>query len=44
MARRILRDFSDAPIDDVQDDLTNYLSNGRTANLEMQTVKANSEL
>ena len=44
MARRILRDFSDAPIDGVLDDLTNYLSNGRTAYLEMQTVKANSDI
>ncbi|ALA51870.1 hypothetical protein KHT88_11095 [Alkalihalobacillus clausii] len=45
MARRILRDFSESPIDDVRNDLTNYLSRGRTAYLEMErTVKPNSDI
>lgn len=44
MARRILRDFSEAPIEDVRNDLVNYLSRGRTAYLEMEnTVKGNSD-
>lgn len=45
MARRILRDFTESPIDDVQNDLINYLSDGRAAYLEMiNTVKPNSDI
>ncbi|MBO1628533.1 hypothetical protein [Bacillus arachidis] len=45
MARRILRDFNESLFDDVRDDLTNYLSRGRTAYLEMiKTVKPNSDI
>jgi uridine kinase len=45
MARRILRDFTKNPIDDVRDDLSNYLIRGRAAFLEMErTVKPNSDI
>ncbi|MDA2383542.1 hypothetical protein PDN41_17555 [Bacillus cereus] len=45
MARRILRDFNENLFDDVRDDLTNYLSLGRTAYLEMiKTVKPDSDI
>lgn len=45
MARRILRDFNENLFDDVLDDLTNYLSRGRAAYLEMiKTVKSNSDI
>ncbi|MZQ83054.1 hypothetical protein GQF01_13150 [Paenibacillus sp. 5J-6] len=45
MARRILRDDMERPIDDVRTDLRNYLLRGRDAYLEMQrTVKPNSDI
>ncbi len=45
MARRILRDFTKSSIEDVQEDLIHYLSNGRVAYLEMiNNVKPNSDI
>ncbi|WP_332698632.1 hypothetical protein [Halalkalibacter lacteus] len=45
MARRILRDFTENPIHDVRNDLSNYLSRGRTAYLELErSVKPNSDI
>lgn len=44
MARRILRDYSDNPIDEVRNDLDFYLSHGRKAYLAMETVKDNSDI
>ncbi|MDQ8737033.1 hypothetical protein [Paenibacillus sp. LHD-38] len=44
-ASRILRDFTENPIDDVRNDLNNYLSRGRVTYLEMErTVKSNSDI
>ncbi|OBZ09051.1 hypothetical protein A8L34_23175 [Bacillus sp. FJAT-27264] len=44
MARRILRDYSDRPIQSVLEDASNYLSRGRVAYLEMlNTVKPHSD-
>lgn len=45
MARRILRDFKEASINQVRNDLDNYLSRGRAAYLEMlNTIKPNSDI
>jgi uridine kinase len=44
MARRILRDFTEEPIENVRNDVKNYLSRGRFAYLEMlRTTKPNSD-
>jgi hypothetical protein len=45
MARRILRNYKENPIEDIFNDLTNYLVRGRAAYLEMErTVKPNSDI
>lgn len=45
MARRIIRDFSDGSIMDIQRDLSHYLLRGRPAYLEMEkSVKPNSDI
>ncbi|MBW8351050.1 hypothetical protein K0H71_16615 [Bacillus sp. IITD106] len=45
MARRIIRDFSDSSIMDIQRDLSHYLLSGRSAYLEMEkSVKPNSDI
>lgn len=45
MARRILRDFKDASIDNVQGNMNFYLSHGRMVYLEaLTTIKPNSDL
>ncbi|SDM77016.1 hypothetical protein SAMN04487897_1011, partial [Paenibacillus sp. yr247] len=45
MARRILRNYKENPIEDIRNDLTNYLVRGRAAYLEMErTVKPNSDI
>lgn len=45
IARRILRDFKEASIDDVRNDLNIYLSHGRDAYLEMlNTIKPNCDI
>lgn len=45
LARRILRDFSDGSIDEVREDVTGYLQEGRMAYAEMlSAVKPNSDL
>lgn len=45
MARRILRDFKGGPLENLQNNLRNYLSCGRKAYLEMEnTIKPNSDL
>lgn len=45
MARRILRDFTENPIDEVHNDLKHYVSDGRKAYLEMvNKVKPNSDI
>lgn len=44
MARRILRDFTEGPIENVRKDIENYLSRGRFAYLNMlRTKKPNSD-
>ncbi|MDX8365554.1 hypothetical protein [Cytobacillus sp. IB215665] len=45
MARRLLRDFIDNPVENIHEDLNNYLSHGRLAYLEMiSTVKPYSDV
>ncbi|MBS4219910.1 hypothetical protein KHA96_16475 [Bacillus sp. FJAT-49711] len=45
MARRIIRDFSNDTVENIQNDLTHYLSYGRTAYLEMEmSVKPSSDI
>ncbi|MGE1126154.1 hypothetical protein [Bacillus wiedmannii] len=45
MARRILRDFKEATIDEVHDDLKHYMAFARKAYLEaIHTVKPNSDI
>ncbi|MCR2822245.1 hypothetical protein [Lederbergia panacisoli] len=45
MARRIIRDFSDDTVGNILNDLTHYLSYGRTAYLEMEmSVKPSSDI
>jgi uridine kinase len=45
MARRILRDYGDSPIEDIRNDLTNYLVRARGAYLNMErTVKPSSDI
>ncbi|OAB38362.1 hypothetical protein [Paenibacillus glacialis] len=44
MARRILRDFAEESIENVRNDMENYLSRGRNAYLDMlRTTKPNSD-
>ncbi|MFE5317847.1 hypothetical protein ACFQ88_03955 [Paenibacillus sp. NPDC056579] len=44
MARRIMRNFADSPMDELQVDMKGYLSRGRFAYLEMlNTIKPNSD-
>lgn len=45
MARRLLRNYKENPIEDIHNDLTNYLVRGRAAYLEMEkTVKPSSDI
>lgn len=45
MARRIQRDYTEKSINDLKSDLSNYLSQGRDAYIEMQkSIKPNSDL
>jgi uridine kinase len=45
MARRILRDYEDSPIEDIRNELTNYLARARGAYLNMErTVKPSSDI
>lgn len=45
MARRLLRNYKENTIEDVRNDLTNYLVRGRAAYLEMErTVKPSSDV
>jgi uridine kinase len=45
MARRILRDYKENPIDDIRNDLTNYIVRGRAAYINMEkTIKPSSDI
>lgn len=45
MARRIQRDYTEHSINDLKSDISNYLSQGRDAYIEMQkSIKPNSDL
>jgi uridine kinase len=45
MARRILRDYGESPVEDIRNDLMNYLVRGRGAYLNMErTVKPSSDI
>ncbi|RFB28731.1 hypothetical protein [Brevibacillus sp. VP] len=45
MARRLLRDYKENPIEDIRNDLTDYLVSGRPAYLEMErSVKPSSDV